>query len=876
MLDRFAGSVVSERKGAALPDQIFQSNVSISTGNQIYLERPQIDRLLEKAIQNPVVIVSAGAGYGKTHAVYSFVRKLKALIGWIQLSERDNIGERFWENFVFGITLGNPKAAAKLAKIPFPETEREFDRYMRIPETDTDPDKRYIFVYDDFHLLHNKVVLRFLERSVTAPFVNITSILISRSEPDINLVKLFSRGLLGRITEEDLRFSREEMAEYFRIQNIKPSPQAISSIYHDTEGWAFAIHLAGLSLKNAPSGAGYVPQAMRSNIFKLLENEIMEVISGDLGKFLIKLSLIDQLVPELLREIAAPAVRDSLIKEMEQISSFIRFDTYLNAYRIHHLFLEYLTGKQAELSENEKREVYQKAAAWCAKNNQKMEAITYYEKAGDYERLLDVVATMPVMLPNRTARMLLDIMERAPPEIYDRIPHAQVQRTGLYLVLEMFDKSREELLAVIARLEAHPPSASVYRTLTGCYNLLGFIGLNTCAYTRDYDYVHYFKKALHYYEFNKFEVGPPMSLIALGSYLCRPNSEEAGEMEKYIAAVSAMIPYTSVTFGGCALGLDDLCRGELAFFKGDMSGAEQFMLRALQNARQGNQYEVETRALFYRVRIKTAQGNYPAIEELLKQMGTLLDEQRYPTRFTNYDILTGWYYAHVGQTDKLAPWLKNDFEESDLNSIVFGLEILVKAKYHFAERRYPAVLAVLESQGARSGRWDFVLGKIEKKVLEAVCRYHLREKEATIAALEEAYRLALPNALYMPFMEMGKDMRSLAGAVLKDNTTAIPSPWLEKIRRNASAYAKKLFTVAEQYRGPGQGEKNPARTAAALSRREREILTGLSQGLTRQEIAGLSSLSVNTVKSVIRSVYNKLGAVNRADAVRIATSLGLL
>jgi LuxR family maltose regulon positive regulatory protein len=51
------------------------------------------------------------------------------------------------------------------------------------------------------------------------------------------------------------------------------------------------------------------------------------------------------------------------------------------------------------------------------------------------------------------------------------------------------------------------------------------------------------------------------------------------------------------------------------------------------------------------------------------------------------------------------------------------------------------------------------------------------------------------------------------------------------------------------------------------------VLTGLSQGLTREEIAGASGISLNTVKSVIRSVYNKLGALNRADAVRIAANL---
>jgi LuxR family maltose regulon positive regulatory protein len=481
---------------------------------------------------------------------------------------------------------------------------------------------------------------------------------------------------------------------------------------------------------------------------------------------------------------------------------------------------------------------------------------------------------MPAILPNRTAGMLLEIMERAPAEIYDRIATAQVIRTGLYLTLEMFDKSREELLAVIARLEAAPPSPTVYRTLTGCYNNLGFIGMNTSSYTRDYGYVHYFEKARRYYEFNRFEVGPPISIIALSSYLCRVNTEEAGEMEKYIGAISASIPYTSFTFGGCALGMDDLCRGELAFFRGDTARAEQYVLRALQSAQQGKQYETENRALFYLLRINLTRGNYEAVENILRQAEAQLNEPDYPNRFTIHDICCGWYYAHIGQTDRLAPWLKNDFEESDLNSIAFGLEVLVKAKYHFAERRCPAALAVLESRGRRSGLWDFVLGRIEKKVLEAVCWYQIRDKSAAFAALETAYGLAAPNALYMPFTELGKDMRALADAALKDKTAALPRDWLEGVRRDAAAYAKKWFAVAERYR-PEESRKGTAERGD-LSRRETGILANLAQGMTQEEIAGLSSLSVNTVKSVIRSVYRKLGAVNKADAVRIAVSRGLV
>jgi LuxR family maltose regulon positive regulatory protein len=118
-------------------------------------------------------------------------------------------------------------------------------------------------------------------------------------------------------------------------------------------------------------------------------------------------------------------------------------------------------------------------------------------------------------------------------------------------------------------------------------------------------------------------------------------------------------------------------------------------------------------------------------------------------------------------------------------------------------------------------------------------------------------------------------MRALAAAALKDKAAGLPRDWLEKVRLGAAGYAKKLFTLAERSRPAalpqGAGDQGPN-----LSRRELEVLTGLYQGMTQKEIAGISSLSVNTVKSVIRNVYTKLGAVNKADAVRIAAASGIL
>ncbi|MDR3122769.1 MAG: helix-turn-helix transcriptional regulator, partial [Treponema sp.] len=87
-----------------MPEHLFHNNLPITPGNQIHLERPRIDRLLEQAIPKRVIIICAGAGYGKTSAAYFFIRKLKILTCWMQFSSRDNNGDRFWENFITAVT----------------------------------------------------------------------------------------------------------------------------------------------------------------------------------------------------------------------------------------------------------------------------------------------------------------------------------------------------------------------------------------------------------------------------------------------------------------------------------------------------------------------------------------------------------------------------------------------------------------------------------------------------------------------------------------------------------------------------------------------------------------------------------------------------
>ena len=58
---------------------------------------------------------------------------------------------------------------------------------------------------------------------------------------------------------------------------------------------------------------------------------------------------------------------------------------------------------------------------------------------------------------------------------------------------------------------------------------------------------------------------------------------------------------------------------------------------------------------------------------------------------------------------------------------------------------------------------------------------------------------------------------------------------------------------------PGRGE--------GLSEREAEILALITQGKSNADVARLTYLSPNTVKSYIRTIYRKLGVGSRTQAV---------
>jgi DNA-binding NarL/FixJ family response regulator len=102
------------------------------------------------------------------------------------------------------------------------------------------------------------------------------------------------------------------------------------------------------------------------------------------------------------------------------------------------------------------------------------------------------------------------------------------------------------------------------------------------------------------------------------------------------------------------------------------------------------------------------------------------------------------------------------------------------------------------------------------------------------------------------------------------------------LRQGAVAYLHKGLTsddlvaaIVAIHRGepvqPAEHDSEPSLTwpgqTLGLSQRESEMLTFITRGLTNDEIVRRSYLSINTVKSYIRSAYRKIGVSTRGQAV---------
>jgi LuxR family transcriptional regulator, maltose regulon positive regulatory protein len=149
---------------------------------------------------------------------------------------------------------------------------------------------------------------------------------------------------------------------------------------------------------------------------------------------------------------------------------------------------------------------------------------------------------------------------------------------------------------------------------------------------------------------------------------------------------------------------------------------------------------------------------------------------------------------------------------------------------------------------------------VETQVLAGLAHRQLGDQRAANQAAEHALTLAESDRLVLPFAMTGS--REL----------------LEALPRHETAHAALLAGILDVLHGSSRAAKEQSSTPPTeeLSPGELRVLRYLPTNLSRPEIAGELSVSLNTVSTHLRRIYAKLQVGDRSSAVQRARELRLL
>ena len=149
------------------------------------------------------------------------------------------------------------------------------------------------------------------------------------------------------------------------------------------------------------------------------------------------------------------------------------------------------------------------------------------------------------------------------------------------------------------------------------------------------------------------------------------------------------------------------------------------------------------------------------------------------------------------------------------------------------------------------------LDKFRKHLLLSAA--YIPKPNIAIEHLKKAIELAIPNGYFRAFLNMPPQIKDL----ILNIATTTPTNYLENLARairNQSSLATAHSIAMDK----------------PLTRQELVILRRLDSGLPITQIAGALNISKNTIKTHLKSIYRKLAAESRQDAVTKARELSLL
>ena len=402
------------------------------------LQRPRLARgtvararlwaKLDRGLDKPLILIAAGAGFGKSTLASSWLEELAKRTpvaapltsAWLTLDENDGDLVLFLRYFVAAVHTAQKGACPQTEALLHAQQPLRPELLLATISNElAQLPSDLLLVLDDYSALRSKAVDEFLAALLRSWPQPLHLVLITRYDPPLGLTALRAKDAIVEVRSSDLRFSPAETTQYLNEALLNPPDDKTAAAVQDhAEGWIAGIKLATLSLDTGTSTADLVATLASSDVdvTEYLADEVFSHQPPAIRAFLLQTSILDHFCAALCDAVIQDAAIDredggdwsaaACIEWLVRSNLFmIALDGKREWYRYHHLFRDMLRRRAgAELAAEQQRRLQQRAAQWFARRRLFDEALRHAMAAGDVDLAVQVVEEgLPDAQPGRLA-----------------------------------------------------------------------------------------------------------------------------------------------------------------------------------------------------------------------------------------------------------------------------------------------------------------------------------------------------------------------------------------------------------------------------------------------------------------------------------------
>jgi LuxR family transcriptional regulator, maltose regulon positive regulatory protein len=889
----------AERTVAPADVPILASKITVPGAPDWVVHRPRIAGLIAQGARwCQLTVVTGPPGAGKTTALALWAAAEAGAVAWVSVDEFGNRPGIFWSYVVAALRRSGVVIPGELpAFVPGPVADHVF--LLRLATALAAQDPPVTLVVDDLDLLTDAAVADGLDLVLRSVGPGLSLVVSSRADPLLPLHRYRLAGELAEVRASDLAFSIDEAGQLMAQHGLSLPADSLALLTRRTEGWAAGLRLAAISMGAHPRPDRFVKELITENsaLTGYLVEEVLNSQRPEAREVLLSTSILEPVSAEAASELAGTKQAGRILSALARANMFVQ-PIGPGRYRYHPLFAEVLRLKLRREHPDRMAVLHRRAARWHERKGLLVQAVRHAAEAGDWQlaasMVVDGLAIGEIIKPLGSPS-LADEFRRVPPSGAWTGPQPYLVCAAVELSAGRPGPALAALDAADGMLECLPGDQETASRLAAALLHLaaarraGDLRAATVAADRAQVMVGLVPG-------DKLAQRPGIRARVLADRgavaLWSGHLDEAAQvLDMGVAAATAW--GTESERADC---LGHLALAEAA--RGRLSRAAGLAAQAASAPTSGGHRSAaphpNAAALVALAWVHTERNELREARSRLKQADAALDVS--PDKLTGVvaclvaaygrlaegrEVVAAQFVARARSGCAVPVWLDDKLSLAELRAYTaagdiraglaaaeqVGRDDSLETAVTFAQawmaagdpdeaRR--ALAPALATPNAAPERVQ-----LQAWLVDARLSYDNGDQERGRRSLASALRLAEPEQLRLPI--------------------AVERGWIEPVLRRDPRLAHtylRLFGATlrrSQLVAPVDSlDETASLMVEPLSGREREVLLHLSDLLDTTEIASEMCISINTVKSHLKSIYRKLSAKRRGEAVRRARQLGLI